>query len=342
MKKVKLDTPPPINDEDIVRYKTMGNIIEVAYNSHRNTKQSIQKLDKDHFIFYDENFHIDNYEIFTDDSTGEQFVCDMTTGLIYAYMEFEHNSNRAQNINSVSKSIKKLRELINANYDINNMASYKWVTLTCAENITDKDLFMDWIHDALSNKIGRWCKKNGYTNPKYIASYEPQARGAWHAHVIMWWPDHVAPYIPVKDFEKEIWQHGFVWLNKLDGIDNLGAYLSAYLTDIDYSEIDNNFDAAGIKQCKQEFVQGVKVDKRIIKGGRLSMYPSSSHMYSSSQGINRPEHVDITMDEAYEKIKELGATESFSAHYQLVDESKNYKTTISTTQYKLQTTYCQI
>ena len=98
------DVRPAPKDE--VTLKTAGNVMEIRYAS--NTAGSpIQKLDKDHGL---------------DTRTGE-------------VIDYQHNQNRAGDMASVAQSLKRLRDLINANLE--NPDTALWVTLTYAENMTD-------------------------------------------------------------------------------------------------------------------------------------------------------------------------------------------------------------
>ena len=47
---------------------------------------------------------------------------------------------------------------------------------------------------------------------------KPQARGAWHCHLLYIW-DKKAPYVANKTL-RDIWQQGFVKIKKLDDVDN--------------------------------------------------------------------------------------------------------------------------
>ena len=93
------DVRPAPKDE--VTLKTAGNVMEIRYAS--NTAGSpIQKLDKDHGL---------------DTRTGE-------------VIDYQHNQNRAGDMASVAQSLKRLRDLINANLE--NPDTALWVTLTYA------------------------------------------------------------------------------------------------------------------------------------------------------------------------------------------------------------------
>lgn len=109
-----------------------------------------------------------------------------------------------------------LRRLVNTNIkDIS-----KFITLTFAENIQDLDYankeFMLFIK-RLSYKL--------HVKIEYVCVPEFQKRGAIHYHVIMF----NVPYIRNKELQ-DIWKHGFVRINKIDNVDNVGAYITKYMS----------------------------------------------------------------------------------------------------------------
>jgi hypothetical protein len=155
---------------------------------------------------------------------------------------------------------------------------------------------------------------------------EPQGRGAWHAHLLYIWQDQIAPFVPNKTF-RELWGHGFVKIKKLDNVDNVGAYLTAYVSDIDINDMDNILDANG-KQCKIVEMEedGKKTKKAIIKGGRLKMYPANFNMVRYSKGIKKPIISMISQEEATKKV--LGATKTFESAVKLSDVENDFESVI--------------
>ena len=166
-----------------------------------------------------------NTQIFIRKLNDFQYV-DLRTGEIFEYNLIE---NRAENLDSVRRSLGRLKDYINTNCVI--VDNIKWVTLTYAENMTyTKRLYKDFE---------KFVKKARYKygHFEYIIACEPQGRGAWHIHMLMIFPNK-APYIPNK-IMAEIWSHGFTTTKKLDeNITNIGAYLTAYLGDFDYADLD--------------------------------------------------------------------------------------------------------
>ena len=96
------------------------------------------------------------------------------------------------------------------------------------------------------------CLKNDY-KIEYIVACEPQSRGAWHMHLIIIF-DRLAPFIPNATIET-LWEQGFTKTTRLENIDNIGAYLTAYLGDMEYNE-------ENVSELKK---QGLELSKMTLK-----------------------------------------------------------------------------
>ena len=180
----------------------------------------------------------------------------------------------------LKRSMANLRNIINANTD--NPENVRWITLTYKENMTDtKKLYNDL--SLYQKRLEFYCIKKGIDKPEYITAIEPQERGAWHAHSLLVWQKK-APYIPKTDLEI-IWRNGFAKITKTTDCDNLGAYLSAYLSDTQ--------DEDG---------------KTTKKGNRLNFYPPNMKFYRTSQGIKKPSIVWTTEGNARKSISGLRKT----------------------------------
>lgn len=278
-----------IESHSLISLKQMGHIFEVCYSEHRNNRATIQLLDKDNYVIL---------------NTGEVKQCD-------------HISNRSENIAQVSQSLKRLRDYINTNViEPNNC---KWITLTYKENMTDtKRLYNDF-----KNFIKRF--KYQYGNFEYIVAMEPQERGAWHCHCIIIF-DKKAPFIRNKIIE-QLWGQGFTKTNKLNDIDNIGAYLTAYLGDMEYKKDYGNIEKFNIKEVDEIGGIKLKTPKKFIKGGRLCMYPPNFNLYRISRGIKKPTKEYMQYSVAKEKVG-LG-NPTYSKTIKLTDNSNNFTNVIS-------------
>lgn len=172
--------------------------------------------------------------------------------------------SRAENLGHVVRSVNRLRQLINANEVI---GSTFWVTLTYAENMTDTErLYNDF--KKFWQRFKRWCVNRGYNQPEYICCVEPQKRGAWHIHALFIWYDNTCPrFISNKELYN-LWDNGFVNIQRPTKLKNLGAYVSTYLT------------------CTKG-----------KKNERLFMYPAGIQIYRYSRGVRKPEKtIDIVQN----------------------------------------------
>jgi hypothetical protein len=167
-----------------------------------------------------------------------------------------------------------------------------------------------------------------YGDIEYIVAMEPQGRGAWHCHVVAIW-NHKAPYIP-NDKLAEIWSHRFVTVKRLDDVDNVGAYLTAYLGDMEFNEALEagalTSDKLNIKQVDYIDDNGTLKSKKYIKGARLRLYPAGFNLYRCSRGIKKPEVMYMSQKEAKKKVS--GATLTFKTAVQITDPESGYQNTI--------------
>ena len=204
MKISKLDNQI-IDDNSTVKVTEMGNVIEIQYMDKRNHKQTVKVLNADEYVVV---------------GTGEVKQC-------------KHHSTRYDNKVSLYKTFKTLRGIINSN--VVDVSKVRWCTLTYAENMQDsKRLYQDFHN--FNKRFQRYLKNNNYPKAEYIAVAEPQERGAWHMHLLYIFPSK-APFISNQDFAN-LWGNGFVRIGKLDDVDNVGAYLTAYLGDLPLNDVN--------------------------------------------------------------------------------------------------------
>ena len=150
-------------------------------------------------------------------------------------------------------------------------------------------------------------------------------------HLLYIWTDMDAPYIPNAEFRK-LWGHGFVKIKKLDDVDNVGAYLTAYLGDMEWEDMPDVMRANGkehkIVEVEEE---GKKVKKTIIKGARLDLYPANFNMLRCSRGIKRPTVEMMSQPDAEKKV--LGATRTYENSIRLFDQETGFESFIIKEQY---------
>lgn len=248
----------------LVKYTRMGNITQILSLSHKNTSCPIKKLNKYEYMYLD---------------TGEVLQCN-------------HIDNRGQNINTIRYSISNLRNLINNNFI--GGQNELWITLTFGKNKIYNPNDLCPVFEKFIKRL-----RYNYKDLKldYIYVPEPHEKGDWHIHLLLKADKPI--YIENSKLNK-IWSHGFVKVNRLKDIDNIGAYVSAYLINI-------------------------KDGEKTKKGARLFLYPSGHQLYRFSKGIQKPKSEYITYNEAKEKISSDKLT--FSNTLQIVTDN-DFKNTI--------------
>lgn len=131
-----------------------------------------------------------------------------------------------------------------------------FVTLTYAENMTDtKRLYQDY------RRFVQRLRRAYPAIDGYLVAFEPQKRGAWHAHVLLI-SSNAFLRISNKEMHR-IWGYGFTKVQGVRKIRDIGSYLTSYLTN-------------------------VKSGKTSKKGARLGMYPRGFHFLRASRdGVSR-------------------------------------------------------
>lgn len=189
---------------------------------------------------------------------------------------------------SMSRAKSHVRRLINANINAWGQIP-KFLTLTFAENITDLKLanyefkkFRQRLEYQLNIKL------------KYLVVVEFQKRGAVHYHALFF----NLPYIGAEKLAS-VWKNGFIKVNAIEQVDNIGAYVTKYMTKDEY---DKN---------KEDKLTGEK-------------------SYFTSRGLNKPL-------ESFEKkeIEQLGTALSPHLAYEVTFEN-DYLGKINYKQYNIQ------
>lgn len=299
-----------IHPDSIVKVTTMKHIVEIQYLEKVNKTAHIRKLDADRYV-------------------------DLQTGDI---REFERTEHRGQGENSLRKTFNKLRELINANFD--GSPNELFVTLTYRGELQTNDT--ERVYSDFKNFMDRLrYKYKKTTTIDYINVLEPHATGNFHMHVLMRFNDLETIYIPNKVNRatgesinapmRDIWGNGNVTISSLKNCDNIGAYLSAYLSDIEIPDDLTAKRLEGHMAFVEKEVNGQK--KKFLKGARLVFYPTGVNIYRKSKGIAEAEKVKMKYKTAQKKLG--AATPNFKYGVELIDEEKNFRNTLIKEQYNL-------
>lgn len=166
-----------------------------------------------------------------------------------------------------------VRRLALANF--NNKS--KFLTLTFKENIQDISKANEFFKSFV-RKLKKVDK-----DFKYLAVIEFQERGAIHYHMLCDFK-----YIKAKAIE-EMWGQGFIKINRITHVDNIGAYVVKYMTKTD---ADERLIGKKMYQCSRnldrprELVgeQAEYLYNQILKEKRKMVYSSS---YENKQTTNK-------------------------------------------------------
>lgn len=197
----------------------------------------------------------------------------------------EQAETRGDNLRYLKNSLARLSKLIDANFEL--YKSTLTFTLTYAENMTDtKQLHLDWklFWKNLQYNLGEDVAS------EYIVAFEPQARGAWHAHVCVF--QKKKRFVRSETLAK-IWKNGFVKISKRPkDLDSLGRYLTAYLSDVPANDLKEIVLGMTNEQRKnlltQKFEVETKEGHQFIKGARMLLYPARFRFFRWSRGIKQP------------------------------------------------------
>ena len=173
------------------------------------------------------------------------------------YRGYESNGGRIKGQESINKeknredtlyrARKTVRRLINSNVNAYGVeCKPKFVTLTFKDHIIDFDVanyeYTKFIQRLNYNIFGQ--KKSIL---KYTVVPEFTKRGRIHFHVVF----YNLPYTK-SSLVEEIWGNGFIKINKIDQVDNIGAYICKYMVkELDDKRLEGKkcyFNSRGLYQ----------------------------------------------------------------------------------------------
>ena len=271
-----------ISADDIVTVTHMGNITEISYMTKHNSQPRTIKVSEDEYVVVD-------------------------TGEVKKYAK--KSENRSQSENSIRKTMRRIRELIQTN--VTDPKKVRWITLTYRENMTDtKRLYEDFRR--FNQRLIYQLTSCGIEKPSYICIAEPQGRGAWHMHILYIWKNSPAPFIH-NDAFADLWGHGFTKIKALKGTDNIANYLMCYLTDIEIApELKEYIPDDMLKEVTEN-----QQKKSIVKGGRLHMYPVNFNIVRHSNDIKYPKKIKMPYKKALKLV--TGKKLKFETAFRMTD-----------------------
>lgn len=282
-----------IDDNLYVHARNMSGIVEIKYMEKKNNNCPIKVLNGNQYLIK---------------STGE--IC-----------EFDKSgTDRAYSCKSLKRTFRNLRYLIN-----NNFFGHKnelFITLTYGGKDRPLVSFEGAKRFYTDFKVYIKGLRRDFGKIEFINVVEPHQDGHLHAHVLLKFVDYPDIFIKNCDMQNVYWKHGFTKTSNLVGVTNIGAYLSAYLSDVEVSD-------AVIHDCIKN---GEKIDvkeingKKFVKGARLKYYPKKFNIYRRSRGIKEPEIIKGFSGQIKKEIGILGIEPDFSGRFDFC--SDNFTNTI--------------
>lgn len=152
---------------------------------------------------------------------------DSTKGGRKPNSEKQNNESQTQNRETVLRRAKAdLRRLINANHlQYPEVKNSKFVTLTFADDIQDVEIANKEFRKFVK-RLNYLVYQSKIQKLKYSCVIEFQKSGRVHYHIIF----YNLPYIKSKELS-DCWGNGFIKINKIEDVTNVGAYVSSYLGD---------------------------------------------------------------------------------------------------------------
>lgn len=294
----KIDAVQIQGFQNVTVTRMSDHLIEIQHMAKQNKTNNIKKLSKDSYV-------------------------DLGTGEI---KDFKKTVNRSQGINSLRQTFKKLRYLINNNFT--GAPNELFICPTYRGELQTND------HLKVGQDYEKFIKRLRYeykdiSSVEAIKVLEPHASGNWHMHILLKFPDVNKVFIPFADLNR-IWGNGTVTVRALNDVDNIGAYVSAYLSDVEVPE-DKAKNLEGHEDLIEKEVDGQK--KKFLKGARLAFYPTGVNLYSKTKGIKYPARIEMTYDDAKKVVQDT--TPHYSSSIEISDSDSDFSNTITYEQYNL-------
>lgn len=196
-------------------------------------------------------------------------------------------AKRVDNIATLQKSFKRNRDIINCNFTCKSNELF--ITLTYADRKRGKNIkTVNADFDRFVKRIKRKTHVNTI-NLVWFCALEPQADGTWHLHCLLKWQDRNRIFIANAKLAK-LWGCGFTKTTAINNISNIGAYLTAYLTNIIVDPTADNM-------AKQSTKWTVNHKHMVEKGGRLGYYRAFTHVGRHSRNCKQPQTSYMTADQ---------------------------------------------
>jgi hypothetical protein len=171
-----------------------------------------------------------NKKLVISGNKGELYIYEKPVFYNYpgASIEGDGQSNpEERRLFSIKRSRDKIRRLCNANCYYYSNYRPKFLTLTFRDDVTDLKTAR-YAYRLFNQKLQYRYPKTKYLGVAEIQKkrFEKYGVKVWHFHVIYF----NLPFIyGIKSDFEDLWPHGFIKINAIDHVLNVGAYVSKYL-----------------------------------------------------------------------------------------------------------------
>ena len=206
-------------------------------------------------------------------------VYEYEESVLYGYKDTKKKSKGRQAVASdedkyknrekvLSRARRDLRRIINSNIEEYS----KFVTLTFKENVQDLDI--------ANYEFKKFIQRLNYSygiKLKYSVVIEFQERGAIHYHALFY---NLTQKLDI-DRIAALWGNGFIKINSIKNVDNVGAYVCKYMTKTDDDRLKGRkmyFNSRGLKK-PQEIKETEIVDALV--GSLQNQSPKYENKFSN-------------------------------------------------------------
>lgn len=180
----------------------------------------------------------------------------------------------------LKRAKRDLRRLINSNIgQYGNDVTTKFLTLTFSDNLTDLTK-ANYEFTKFIQRLNYLVFNTKKAMLKYSVVIEFQRRGAVHYHIII----YNMPYVKQKIIQ-DTWKNGHIWINKIENVTNVGAYVAEYLGDAEKQQGKNKEDSRleGRKSyfSSRGLLQPIEItDEKTVEAIALAL-PNEKIIYSA-------------------------------------------------------------
>lgn len=164
------------------------------------------------------------------------------------------------------------------------------MTLTFGDHVTDLKI-ANYEFTKFMKRLNYLIFDSKKANIKYTAVWELTKIGRIHYHLIL----YNIPFTRVDKIE-EAWGNGFVRINKIDEVDNVGAYISAYLGGSEEGQAREEFYGQKSYFCSKGLIKPKEItDKKIVESVAAAL-PVEKLTYSY---VHENEHLGLISYKQY-------------------------------------------